>query len=237
MRTPSRRKSCRRCSSAKVRCDLQRPTCGTCQARSLACEYATSNDAPISSGILQSRRRPRAERIDRRDTSDQLNLGNEWLQESTSPSALSNDDGSTVSNRPSAPDSLTQTPDTEFQESLTAANRHPLEAIPSEFVVSEERRRVLLGASPCTFGSGIVARHTSHFVIRVLKTWPRMMTKSHAINLPPVIHMIQFKDCMPTPLANCYTLVKMWAGHPAGSSELVQRTILTEIRRLVREVR
>lgn len=37
-------------------------------------------------------------------------------------------------------------------------------------------------------------------------------------------------------LANCFTLAKMWDGHAGGSSELVQNTILDEVRRLFLQV-
>lgn len=44
--------------------------------------------------------------------------------------------------------------------------------------------------------------------------------------LPPIIHPLQ---SIPQPLTNCYTLVTMWAQHAAESSELVQRTLLSEV--------
>lgn len=37
---PARRKACRQCARSKLRCDLDRPRCGSCQERSIACEFA-----------------------------------------------------------------------------------------------------------------------------------------------------------------------------------------------------
>ncbi|KAL6817494.1 hypothetical protein V8C40DRAFT_75397 [Trichoderma camerunense] len=44
---PSRRKSCRACARAKLRCDLQRPSCSRCQERTLTCEYLSRDGTTI----------------------------------------------------------------------------------------------------------------------------------------------------------------------------------------------
>jgi hypothetical protein len=62
------------------------------------------------------------------------------------------------------------------------------------------------------------------------------MAAHHTAQLPPPIHRLQVVDGVPTPLANCYSLVKMWADHTDGSRELVKNTILHEIQRLLGEV-
>lgn len=111
------------------------------------------------------------------------------------------------------------------------------EGVRPELIVSSQRRKILLGNAPNTPNSDIVVvRHMMHYVIRVLRSWPRMMALHYTANLPPVIHRLQLADSMPTPLVNCYTLAKMWAGQAEGSSELVQTTILREVRRLLSEV-
>ena len=114
---------------------------------------------------------------------------------------------------------------------------HAPKGFPPELVVSEERRQVLLGTAPGTPSSDIAVRHTMHFVIRVLKSWPRMMATHNTVQLPPPIHRLQVVDGVPTPLANCYALSKMWAEHTDGTRELVKNTILNEIQRLLSEVR
>ncbi|KFA76904.1 hypothetical protein S40288_06185 [Stachybotrys chartarum IBT 40288] len=102
--------------------------------------------------------------------------------------------------------------------------------------ISPERRRVLLG-QPGTPSADIVVRHTVQFVVRILRVWPRMLASySTTDHLPPVIHTLQLADSVPVPLANCCTLVRMWADHSAqGSRMLVRNTIVEEVRRLLRE--
>lgn len=112
-----------------------------------------------------------------------------------------------------------------------------LEAGEPELVISDQRRQALLWTAPKTLITGAAPQHAMHFVIRVLKSWPRMMaTHDPGLILPPVIHRAQLEYGMPKPLANCYTLVKMWAGQAVGSRELVQTTILLEVRRLLSDV-
>ncbi|KAH8886336.1 hypothetical protein GQ53DRAFT_827992 [Thozetella sp. PMI_491] len=114
---------------------------------------------------------------------------------------------------------------------------HVLEAIAPEYLVSDQRREVLLAKNPAWNApiADSVARHTMHFVVRVLQSWPRMMATHDTRHLPPIIHRLQLAKGMPGPLANCYTLAKMWIGHTPGSRDLVQRTIQDEVRRLLRE--
>ncbi|KAK8097754.1 uncharacterized protein PG998_013240 [Apiospora kogelbergensis] len=83
----------------------------------------------------------------------------------------------------------------------------------------------------------MVVRHTMHFVIRVLGSWPRLMGTYHTAQLPPIIHNSQIMDgALPKPLAHCYTLAKMWDSQVAGSADLVQGIVLAEVQRLWREV-
>lgn len=102
--------------------------------------------------------------------------------------------------------------------------------------IPEERRRQLLGV-PGTPNTDAVAKHTMHFILRNLKSWPRLMALHHTTHLPPMIHRLQLSGDMPMPLANCYTLVRMWADHNKTSAGLVQDTINREIQRLLVEVR
>ncbi|KAK8123161.1 C6 finger domain protein [Apiospora sp. TS-2023a] len=82
----------------------------------------------------------------------------------------------------------------------------------------------------------MVVRHTMHFVIRVLGSWPRLMATYHTCQLPPIIHNSQIADgSLPKPLAHCYTLTKMWDSQVAGSGDLVQGIVLDEVQRLWRE--
>ncbi|KAK7985792.1 C6 finger-containing protein [Apiospora saccharicola] len=108
--------------------------------------------------------------------------------------------------------------------------------LPATAVISEERRKVLLGTAPGTPSNNMVVRHTMHFVIRVLRSWPRLMATYHTAQLPPIIHNSQIVDgALPKPLAHCYTLAKMWDSQVAGSGDLVQSIVLNEVQRLWRE--
>ncbi|KAK7915221.1 hypothetical protein PG985_012924 [Apiospora marii] len=108
--------------------------------------------------------------------------------------------------------------------------------LPATAVVSEERRKVLLGTAPGTPSNNMVVRHTMHFVIRVLRSWPRLMATYHTAQLPPIIHNSQIVDgSLPKPLAHCYTLTKMWDSQATGSGDLVQGIVLDEVQRLWRE--
>lgn len=110
------------------------------------------------------------------------------------------------------------------------------EPIAPELVISNYRRRLLLNEARRTPNTDPVARHTMYFVIRVLKSWPRMMGSHLTSQLPPMIHRLQLADGIPIPLANCCTLAKMWIMHSEESRDLVQRTVHNEVRRLLRDV-
>ncbi|KAK6082880.1 C6 finger domain containing protein [Seiridium cupressi] len=55
-----------------------------------------------------------------------------------------------------------------------------------------------------------VLKHSMRTTFRVLRSWPRMLAKG--FQLPPIIHLLQFKDGTPRPLTNCIALCKMWSG-------------------------
>lgn len=106
----------------------------------------------------------------------------------------------------------------------------------SELVISETRRQVLLGmATANPLDSGAVSRHIMNFVIRALRSWPRLMGSYQTAVLPPMIHRVQLEGGDPKPLAHCYTLIRMWNGHAEESSSLVRDTIVSEVQRLLRE--
>lgn len=76
-----------------------------------------------------------------------------------------------------------------------------------------------------------LARHSMEVLLRVLRTWPRILAKE--FQLPPMIHPSQVAHrTLPQPLANCFTLCKMWAGHWDGASEMVRDTVLKEMKSL-----
>jgi hypothetical protein len=224
LKPPSRQKACRQCSASKLRCDLQHPSCGRCQARVLRCEFISRGSIAASASIQD----------DALGTDEHLHIDGDEVNESASSSTLTHhappgDDTSEAVTSPVAE------PDAEINEPRHSPD-FALQGIASRLVISDHRRQVLLGNAPNTPRSDVVVKHTMHFVIRVLKSWPRLMAAHDTAQLPPIIHRLQLSDGIPTPLANCYTLVKMWAGHADGSRSLVRNTILQEVRRLLDEV-
>lgn len=102
--------------------------------------------------------------------------------------------------------------------------------------ISEQRRQELLVDTPSPPELYAETLHTMHFIVRVLKSWSRMMAAHDLALLPPMIHNVQLEYGIPTPLANCSTLAKMWAEHVEGSSQLVRSSIAQEVQRLFDEV-
>ncbi|KAL7956804.1 hypothetical protein V8C34DRAFT_199032 [Trichoderma compactum] len=257
---PSRRKSCRACARAKLRCDLQRPSCSRCQERTLTCEYVSRDGTTIAvstaeEATIQGQLRLQGGQsiVDasngsstRKNASSGKSIGNnrpeesddalsavDYGAESTPPSQVDTSQD-TASDRNNTVESVTTESEIgrEALENLGGANSEP---IAPELIVSNYRRRLLLSEARRSLNTDPVARHTMHFVIRVLKSWSRMMGSHFASHLPPIIHRLQLADGIPTPLANCCTLAKMWIVHSEGSRDLVQSTVHNEVRRLLRD--
>ncbi|KAK4061454.1 hypothetical protein Trihar35433_9781 [Trichoderma harzianum] len=153
--------------------------------------------------------------------------------ESTSHSLVGTSQN-TASDRDGTADSVTTESEIR-REVLENTEMGNSELIAPELVISNYRRRLLLNETRRTPNTDPVARHTMHFVIRVLKSWPRMMGSHLTSQLPPMIHRLQLADGIPIPLANCCTLAKMWIMHSEESRALVQRTVHNEVRRLLRD--
>lgn len=233
LKAPSRQRACRQCSNSKVRCDWQHPTCGRCQARSLACEFA-SQDCTATPPTVQGSRQILAPA-----TSHSLGDGDALVdarehQEPISPPSVYQgfSVGQDASNDVTSPAAIPEIIPQASRQSLPSM----VQEINPKLAISASRRQALLGTAPETPSSDGVVRHTMHFVIRVLKSWPRLMAIHDTAHLPLMIHRFQLLGGIPTPLANCYALVKMWAGHTPGSRALVQNTILQEVHRLLHEV-
>ncbi|SPO00352.1 uncharacterized protein DNG_03197 [Cephalotrichum gorgonifer] len=229
VRAPPRQKACRQCADTKVRCDLQRPTCGRCEARSLDCKFPAQHIPPThaqadEAATVQLHHEDQGMQLDE----DLFHSPSEEADGSVACSASSFEGRSSRCTSATLP----STAGTEYGEPPSYT---PPEGIPPKFVLSNERRQVLLGAATKTTEWSILVKHTMQFVIRVLKSWPRAMATYHTAQLPPVIHPIQVRDNVPTTLANCFTLAKMWAEHTEGSMELVQNTILQEVHRILGE--
>jgi hypothetical protein len=81
----------------------------------------------------------------------------------------------------------------------------------------------------------VLARHSMDMMLRIFRTWPRMVAKG--IQLPPIIHSAPVLETTePTPLGNCFTLVKMWDGQSPGSESIVKETLKREMQSLLDKV-
>ncbi|KAK0609190.1 hypothetical protein DIS24_g12407, partial [Lasiodiplodia hormozganensis] len=113
--------------------------------------------------------------------------------------------------------------------------------IAAGLVISPQRRQELLGTtgSPRSSSSrGGARQHTLHVVIRILKSWPRLMAMHGASpqHLPPMMHPVQLEphaDALPVPLANCFALTKLWATHTRATAQLVHDAATQEVQRLL----
>ena len=80
-------------------------------------------------------------------------------------------------------------------------------------------------------------KSTVQFYGQILKTYPEMMLVKD--QLPPIIHPWQLSatGTMPVPLANCFSLVRMWEARCNGAEQLVDETLEREMSRLFDEYR
>ncbi|KAK6859406.1 hypothetical protein PG995_003042 [Apiospora arundinis] len=245
---PSRKRSCLECSSTKVRCDMRRPSCGRCQARSLVCEFpAIGQDSQVPSSSQAAMAQDRLANA-AQTSEDQGRLLSLVPHLEDTPEAHVDSEPTvagesevvstyvTPNASPPHPGRYGPGAAEPYTADDQAGDRVRRNGLPATAMVSEERRRVLLGTAPGTPSNNMVVRHTMHIVIRVLRSWPRLMATYHTAQLPPIIHCSQVENgIIAKPLANCYTLARMWDGHAGGSTQLVQDTILNEVRRIFQE--
>lgn len=80
-------------------------------------------------------------------------------------------------------------------------------------------------------------KSTVQFYGQILKTYPQMTLVKD--QLPPIIHPWQLSatDTVPVPLGNCFSLIRMWEGRSASSSQLIDETLKREMNRLFNEYR
>lgn len=81
-----------------------------------------------------------------------------------------------------------------------------------------------------------LGKHSMEFTFRVLRTWPHMMAGK--FQTPPIFHHSQLmKDRIETPLANCFSIAKMWHSQCDKSADFVRDTAVQEMTRLFQNVR
>lgn len=259
-----RQKSCHECSSAKSRCDQQRPRCSRCVERNAHCEYVSGkNINRASQANLQNSNAqlPHKRGSDEIENSSLATLGAEqqtWNGQITSMDYLPpNRHGVPDQNIPVAPEhsSNHSTPlstDALSCASATLSNRTiETEATSNQspkdlgspeqtgqLVPNEDfnviRDRWLYPYIEPSPLSYALREQSMFYLCRVFRTYPRMMARRE--RLPPMIHPTQASQDMPLPLKNCLSITRMWEGGAEEASSLVQGTIEREMERLFAEV-
>lgn len=221
-----RQKSCRQCSTAKARCDLQRPCCSRCVSRSSSCEYPvqfqgniTPEKAQTGTSRVQVHNAP-ANTSSQSLTRSQKNLLLDELFEINDPSLINvaNQLDSYKTTFGRGYGSLSGRTDT----LMTAASTTDLPGLTNDWMIPLHPQPSHSKTTP------LLAKHSMHILLRLFRTWPRMIVKG--FQLPPIFHqsVTSSEKPLPQPLSNCFTLARMWDGQCEGSSAIVQETVLRE---------
>lgn len=209
-----------------MRCDLMRPACGSCIARSLDCEY--TSEASVPSTVSRHSSASAYPRTNRHS------LANCLEEPCRTPSVIfDSDDGMTSASRSVISDGYLTGSGISSQshspETMTTFN-------PSKMGLSDRRRRELLGGATHNAKFNVIAEHTARFTLRSVRSWPRLLAMHGTMHLPPMMHRLQFTEGTPTALSNCLTLLHMWHTMDRGNEQLVHDTVLAEIKRLIGSV-
>ncbi|KAL2007381.1 hypothetical protein VTN00DRAFT_8819 [Thermoascus crustaceus] len=231
-KAPARKKACKQCTQAKARCGHERPRCSRCLSRNLDCQYLTPADespnnfsrGAQSAQLLEFKRQMTpgfgTPPLSLNSPSDQgaASVNNVFLD--STPAAYVLTTSNTRHNRP-----LEVVPSLDFSDldlvsitdSAQIRNRWLESFLPSEDQV------------PKAFQP-----YTVQFLTCVLGTYPKYMLRHGGI--PPIIHPLQIGgQQLPVPLANCYSLVRMWETRARGSEAIVTATVQREMERLLEE--
>jgi hypothetical protein len=224
-----RRKSCKMCSLAKVRCDLQRPTCSRCLLRRTPCQYVT--DLPAGPIVYANHETTSAFQrlndvtgpISAHEREHQATRVAESIMADANPLApLAAEYVDSVETAVSSDATLQGSREVEHESSIVTPGMD----------IAEDQWELQL--TPITMTPPL-AKHSTEFLFRVLRTWPGMMASE--IQLPPIIHVSQLSNrALPLPLAKCVTIAKMWDGQSPGAADLVQKTVMNEMTSLFESV-
>lgn len=229
----TRKKSCKKCTEAKARCDLQRPVCLRCRKRGFGCQYATPPPASEPVELSPERRSnidgltAQAQSFDSADDGQGLS----FQQILTEPPQAGQSDLNLSAPAQSSKNHAVDTP---------GNNNLVLDFSGVRLVATTDsiqiRNRWLESFLPSfTRRQKFLQPYTVQYLSVVLKSYPRQMLRHGG--LPSFIHPLQVAGQMPQALANCYSLVLMWEGRAAGSEIMVTGTVQREMKRLLDEVR
>ncbi|KAL5337898.1 hypothetical protein BJX70DRAFT_367990 [Aspergillus crustosus] len=226
-----RRKACTQCVTDKTRCNLDRPNCSRCSLRQISCHYPYPTPEPSNSPS------PEPERDEPELAAPVVPV---VVPEAPTPTVLPELQG------PARSQNLFESifPDpASWDVSLPVdLNSFLLQNRDSGALVLSDTGQIYspgLSSALVTPKSSVEAssaglmHHSMEFIFRVLRAWPRMLADE--FQTPPLIHHSHLGDSnsLPLPLANCFTLVKMWHGQCQGSGDMVNRLIENEVNNLL----
>jgi hypothetical protein len=225
---PARKKACKQCTQAKVRCGHEKPQCGRCAVRQQTCEYFNEDinspgraNALMLSTIYAPTSRPGYTSISPKEI---------FVTPEVSTTNLP-DHG--ISTPISVPQSLE--PSSDFQE-VRDVDFKNLDLVPFADSSDIQNRWITSFFSPGAQIPKNIHPHTVQYVACVLRSYPKYML--HDKGVPPIIHPKQVgAKWLSEPLANCYSLVRLWEGCVQGSETMIANTVKQEMERLVSEVR
>lgn len=227
---PPRKKACKQCTVAKARCSLGKPTCRRCQSRDLPCEFL----ALPSPGEL-----PRApcRGVDVTPAGQSVGPG-----------------GHLFASTATAP-----VDDVFLHQQTSNTCRQEVQNTNGEFLAQQQKRTERqidfgnIDLIPITDSASIRNRwlqsflpdtgqrakilqpHTVQFLSRVFRSYSRQPLRPGCF--PPFVHALQMNNGeLPLPLANCFSLIRMWMGREHGSDALIAETVKSEMQRLFDEV-
>jgi hypothetical protein len=211
-----RRKACTQCVADKTRCSLKRPSCSRCSLRQVPCEYPyPTPDSSITSispppGREEINSDPPIQGEASVILPEVVVAQTAVLPESSAPAASAN-----VFDTVFPSDSCTWDLSLSGEiNSLIAPRRDSLALVlnDSDHIFTSDIlgdiSTALVPVPKRTLDSALL-NHSMEFIFRVLRSWPRMLAEE--FQTPPLIHHTHIADSkrLPTPLANCFTLVKM----------------------------
>ncbi|KFX94412.1 hypothetical protein O988_06321 [Pseudogymnoascus sp. VKM F-3808] len=256
-----RQKSCHECSSAKSRCDQQRPRCSRCVERNARCEYVSSKKVNHANPSNSNAQLPHSQGYDEMRNVFLQAQGTEqqtWNGQITSldysppsgqgmsdqnvpePSEQSSNHSTPLSNATSC---ASATLSHRTIDTAATSNQSPKDGgypeqtgqlVPdADFSVLRDRWLYpYIEPSPLSYA---LREQSMFYLCRVFRTYPRMMARRE--HLPPFIHPMQASQEIPLPLKNCFSITRMWEGGAEEGSSLVQGTIEREMERLFAEYR
>jgi hypothetical protein len=223
-----RKKACKQCTKAKVRCGLERPSCRRCQSRDLPCKYLNPGLLP---GNVVTPTNPQFDATEPEQPTAPVGYP-------STPISPADD----ISFSPHPAQNFTSTlrrQNPEFR-SAGAQHRNTTDYTTIDLVSATEsaliRDRWLQSFLP-TPGqrAKVLPPHTVQFLSCVFRSYSRKLLRPGSF--PPFVNPLQVVEGeLPQALANCFSLVRMWVGREQGSDIMVVEIVRSEMERLLDEV-